>query len=101
MSTWYRLDVGDLTQAAPHVANTQRAFMAPYLIAPAGSGRALFQRENAESGMVELFFTPQAGDVAGALGAVPCEKPGIDNGHIFMLAGDDELRTYFPGQQQQ
>lgn len=75
--------------------------MAPYLLAPAGSGRAFFQRENSTTGMVELFFSPQAGDVASTLGAVPCEKPAVGNGHIIMLAGDENLDAHFPGQEQQ
>lgn len=101
MNPWYKLDVGDVTQAAERLKSTQKAFMGPFIAAPAGSGRALFWRENNTTRVVEIFFSPQSSDVALSLGAVPCEKPIIGNGHIRLLVGDHNLRDYFPGQEQQ
>lgn len=100
MSTWYRLEIGKIEVAAPRLAEVRAAFMPPYLLTPAGSGRALFWRENDDTSATEVFFTAPAADVALALGAVPCEKPGIGAGRIRMLAGDDDLSTHFPGQEQ-
>lgn len=99
MSNWYKLDIGDALDCVEEMKRIQRSFMAPYLAAPAGSGRALFVQDNKVSGHALMFFTPQASDVALALGALPCVRPDIRDGHIEMLAGDDDLRAHFPGQQ--
>lgn len=102
MSSWYRLDIGsDPTLTATHLINAQRAFMVPFMRTPAGCGWASFWRKNETTGVSEIFFTPTSSAVALSLGAVPCDKPGIGNGHIKMLAGEGDLRDYFPGQEQQ
>ena len=69
--------------------------------APAGAGRALFWRENATTGRTEMFFTPQAQDVALQFGAIARIKPSIRNGHIKALVGDQDLDVSFPGQEPQ
>ena len=103
MDNWYVLEIGSFQDSpvAQRMQDIQRQFMTAFLAAPAGSGRALFWRENATTGKTEIFFTPQARDVAISLGAIECSKPVIGNGHIKSLAGDQNLKICFPGQEQQ
>ena len=103
MSEWYVLDIGSIKvdPVAQRLIDVQAEFMKSFLVVPAGSGRALFWRENATTGRTEMFFTPQAQDIALQFGAIARTKPSIRNGHIKALVGDQDLDVSFPGQEQQ
>lgn len=103
MNVWYVLDIGDIKNdpVAQRMTSVMDEFKKTFMTTPAGSGMALFFRENSSTRRTELFFTPQAKSVAIQLGAIECRKPVIGNGHIKALIGDQELDVCFPWQEQQ
>lgn len=97
-TTWYRLDLGNGADAFAPTRRIQDAFVA--LMIAHGvprPGFALFSRYDLESDNVEMFFTPEARDLAQQFGAVSCEKPTHNNYSLGLLCGEaDALSAHFP-----
>ncbi len=95
-SNWYRLDLGCEREAFEPARQIQQVFMAKFLMARPGSGRALFSSFDAVADKVCLFFSPAAADIATRFRAVPCDKP-VAPSYLSLLAGEgDALAVHFP-----
>lgn len=96
MSSWYQLALGKEQDAFEPTRQIQQVFMAKFLMAPPGSGRALFSSYDTVAGNVWLYFSPAAADIAMRFRAQPCQKP-IAPSRLVLLAGEgDALSVHFP-----
>lgn len=99
MASWYRLDLGNGQDAYGPTQRVMQAFMATMIGVGPGSGRAVFSRYDLQADNVELFFTPEASDLAKSMGAVACEKPAPTRDRLGLVVGEDgELGRRFPAQ---
>ena len=87
MSHWYTLQLGNEQQAFEPLRQIQQVFMARFLMAQPGTGRALFSHFDAAEGRVVLFFSPAAADIAVRFRASPCDRPAQD---LVLLAGEGD-----------
>ncbi len=95
-SNWYRLDLGREREAFEPARQIQQVFMAKFLMARPGSGRALFSSCDPVADKVCLFFSPAAADIAIRFRAEPCDKP-LAPSYLSLLAGESEaLAVHFP-----
>jgi len=95
-SHWYRLDLGREREAFEPARQIQQVFMAKFLMARPGSGRALFSSCDPVADKVCLFFSPAAADIAIRFRAEPCDKP-LAPSYLSLLAGESEaLVVHFP-----
>ncbi len=101
MSSWYKLDLGNGMTALPKTLEVQREFTALFITGGLHpTGAMLFSRYDLGRDNVELFFNPQAKDIAHRHGAKECEKPAQNSYRIGLLSADVEggLFTNFPSQ---
>ena len=101
MSSWYRLDLGNGMDALPKTTEVEREFTALFISSGRHpTGALLFSRYDRGRDNVELFFNPEAGDIARRHDAIPCEKPAQNGYRMVLLSADVEgaLLTHFPGQ---
>ena len=99
MSQWFRKDLGNGMYAQAPTREMQTAFMQVFLRVPVGSGRAMFSRYDLASDNVEVYFTPEAADVALQFNATPCSKPDVSELRISLLCGDGhDIAIHFPEQ---
>lgn len=96
MSSWYQLSLGSDEDAFEPARQIQQVFMAKFLMAQPGSGRALFSCYDAAADDLRLYFSPAAADIALRFRAAPCGMP-VDPSRLCLLAGEgDALAVQFP-----
>lgn len=95
VSSWCKLDLGNEREAFEPSRQIQQVFMAKFLMAQPGSGRALFSGYDAAAGRICLYFSPAAQDIAQRFGATPCDKPAA-SARLGLLAGEGDALGAHP-----
>ncbi|RZS35841.1 hypothetical protein EV687_0920 [Corticibacter populi] len=101
MNVWYKLDLGNGMDALPKTHEVEREFTSLFLLnSSRPTGAMLFSRYDLERDNVELFFNPQAADIAVRHNAKPCDKPTPNAYRISLLCADSDggLLANFPSQ---
>jgi len=101
MNTWYRLDLGNGMVAQPKTTAVQRDFTALFIASGTRpTGAMLFSRYDLSRDNIELFFNPEAAEIARRHGAQPCEKPAQNAYRMGLLSADIDggLAANFPDQ---
>ena len=78
MESWYSLSLGDGIMAATPSAEIEELFKPQFSAAGEPLEMAVFTRLESEGRLhceVIAYFSPAAAKVAGAVDALPCEKP--------------------------
>jgi len=85
---WYSKNIGDALLAYNDLENIEAVCVPAYQKAGSPDDMAVFYRHESEGRLhceVTVYFSPAAGDIAKALGASPCERPGKYG--LCLLAG--------------
>ena len=98
MSTWFTSNLGDAMLAGDSLDNIKALFLSKYESVSGSKEMAVFIRHESEGRLhceVKIYFSPAAGDVAKAVGAIACQKPSPTG--LGLLAGSKEsLTALFP-----
>ncbi|HEY6096040.1 MAG TPA: hypothetical protein VIU93_13910 [Gallionellaceae bacterium] len=98
MSTWYTCNLGDAMLAGASLEQIKAQFLAAFDEATGAKDMAVFFRHESEGRLhceLKVYFTPAAGSVARAMGAIPCHQPSANE--LALLAGAEEAWAhYFP-----
>ena len=98
MCTWFTSNLGDAMLAGESVDHIKTLFLSIYGDVSYSNEMAVFMRHESEGCLhceVKIHFSPAAVDVAKAVGAIACKKPG--SASLSLLAGsDDSWPVLFP-----
>jgi hypothetical protein len=89
MKSWYSTSLGDGMMAGTPSAEIEELFRKKFEAAGGPPEMAVFTRPESEGRLyceVIAYFSPEAGEVARAFDAEPCEKP--ERAGLGLLAGD-------------
>ena len=89
MDSWYSKQLGDGMMASMPSAEIEEIFLPLFESAGRPVGMAVFTRNESEGRLhceVIAYFSPAAVDVAEAIDAEPCDKPG--RAELGLLVGD-------------
>ena len=91
MCTWFTSNLGDAMLAGESLDHIKKLFLSIYEDVGCSDEIAVFIRHESEGRLhceVKIYFSPAAVDVAKAVGAIACKKPG--SGSLSLLAGSNE-----------
>ena len=91
MCTWFTSNLGDAMLAGESLGHIKKLFLSIYEDIGCSDEIAVFMRHESEGRLhceVKIYFSPAAVDVAKAVGAIACKKPG--SGSLSLLAGSNE-----------
>lgn len=95
MEKWYRKDVGSGAEAEAAMEKIKREWLAMEIVDPQESDDSgVFCRLNYETGVNEIYFTPNLKSFAMQWSAEECEKPGPSQYRIGLLCGAGSARGY-------
>jgi hypothetical protein len=92
MTEWRSKVLGNGTEAYNRKMEIMDAFMARAMTNAQTTGQhmhdaAVFSKDNPETHLTTVYFTPSAWAVAVQFGATPCEKP-VPDGDFSLLTGE-------------
>jgi len=91
MSSWLTLDLGDALLASPALQQIEQDVVREFNSMGKPVDMAVFIRHDSSASMhcvVRLYFSPAAAALARRLGAVPCDRPSVDD--LGLLAGAEQ-----------
>jgi hypothetical protein len=96
--TWFSLDLGDGVLAAAACSDLEEKFQPLFVAAGKPADMAILKRHDNDNSLhctVTAYFSPASADLAIALGATPCAKPGR-HGLELIVGTLDAWSTLFP-----
>lgn len=90
MATWYKKEMGMEPEASRETGQITAALDRYISASEDPDGKGVLRHFDAESRRVTIFFTPETGRLAQALGAEPCERP-VNDGHLHFFGGDSRI----------
>lgn len=96
METWYKLEVGDGTQAYGPSLKAQEDF---FTLVSTGSSKeycAIFSYYDLTKKLITWYFTPDASNLATLYRASACEKPEPQEGFSLLVGNNASWNKYFP-----
>jgi len=91
MCTWFKSNLGDAMLAGESLDHIKMLFLSMYEDVGCSHEIAVFMHHESEGRLhceVKIYFSPAAVDVAKAVGAIACKKPGSES--LSLLAGSNE-----------
>lgn len=97
MDTWYSLNLGDGIEAYEPSKNIRDVFFPIFAAAGGRNDMVVFSREDPETNIITVYFSPSAHEVAALFGATPCEKPSRDDRLIIHVGDVRAWDILYPG----
>lgn len=95
MDKWYRKDIGAGVAYEAAMEKIKREWLAMEIVDQQGpENPGVFCRLNYDTGMNEVYFTPNLKRLAMQWDAEECEKPGPSQYRIGLLCGALSARSY-------
>ena len=96
---WCKKEFPNALEAAGPIESIKQVFIAAMRLAGTPGDMAIFTRHDLDSGMLTVYFSPSASNLAISFGTSPCPKPLRDR-RLVLLAGDaTAFEIHYPGSQ--